>query len=255
MKRLLLPIALVLVVGLAVVASVTPAQSQSGNLWGADYWNNPNWSGSPVMTQQISFISLDWGYGSPGSNVPADNFTARFNTDAFFNGTTYYFTVVADDEFALIVDGNTVFDTRGRGQSGKSFTIPVAMWQGQHRIEVLYREFTQLAYVFVNWSTCSNCAPPTPAPPGQLWPSLPPSEKSVITEFGDFTPCIQNNWHQKECFIPTWNLDYGSISMENQIQSWRQCGPADSVQTFFISPERPAVNYKCSKTLAGWFPD
>jgi hypothetical protein len=129
------------------------------------------------------------------------------------------------------------------------------MWQGQHRIEVLYREFTQLAYVFVSWSTCSTCTTvPTPVPPGQVWPSLPASQTSVVTEFGDFTPCIQNNWHQKECFIPTWNLDYGSIAMENQIQSWNVCGPADIEQTFFVSAQQPAQTFRCSKTLAGWFP-
>lgn len=254
MKRLL-PIALVLSVGLAVLVSATPVQSQSGNLWGADYFNNPNWQGPAVLTQQINLVNLDWGFGSPGRAVPADNFTARFNTDAFFYGTTYFFTIVADDEVALFVDGRLVFDTRGRGQSGKSFTVPIAMTQGHHRIVVDYREFTQLAYVFVSWSTCANCPPPTPGPPGQIWPNLPASQTNVTTEFGNFTPCIQNGWHQAECFVPTWNIDAGSIRMERQIEVWTPCSPADSVQTFFVNPQTPDRAYRCSRTLAGWYPN
>ena len=112
--KLLLIAALVATV-VTMAVSGAPVTAQSGNTWTADYFNNPNWSGSPVFTQWASFVSFDWGYGSPSSAVPVDNFSARFVTDAFFYTGTYNFSIVADDEAVVIVNGVTVFDSRGRG--------------------------------------------------------------------------------------------------------------------------------------------
>ena len=82
--------------------------------------------------------------------MQADNFSARADhRTAFFYAGTYQFSAVADDEIAVIIDGVTYLkDTRGQAQSGKSFAFNVAMWQGTHRIEVLYREFTVDTYIY-----------------------------------------------------------------------------------------------------------
>jgi hypothetical protein len=263
MKRILLT-ALVLAGILAVVIGTVPATAQSGNTWQADYWNNPDWSGNPVMTQWVPLISFDWGYGSPGPAVPADNFSARYMTTAFFYAGNYTFTLVADDEVVLIVDGNTLVDTRGRGQSGKSLAVTIPMWQGDHRIEVWYREFTVTAYVFVNWTFNGTAPGPTPTPPpggsGNIYglPGLPANQNPPLTtQFGDYTPCMQQNIHQVNCFVSNgaWDApNEGSIAMEPQIQAWTVCQPADQVKPYYISPQVPTKNYVCSRTLAGWFP-
>ncbi len=254
MKRLLftstmLCLCLILMVGLM------PAMAQSGNSWRADYFNNPDWAGAPVMTGFFSFVSFDWGFGSPSPAVPADNFTGRFTTDAFFYAGTYNFSLIADDEMVLIIDGVTFLDTRGQGQSGKPFNIAVSMWQGTHRVEVMYREWTQTAYVFVNWALGGT--PPPPPPTGPQFPPLPPSASSVVTQFGDYTPCLQQQIHQSNCFVSdgAWDSpNLGSIQMEQQIESWVVCTPPDQVSTFYVSPEFPNRDYVCSRTLAGWFP-
>ena len=74
MKRILLSAALVAVC-LAALVGVSPARAQSGNTWRIDYFNNPNWAGSPVTTQWNSLIAFNWGFGSPSPAVPVDNFT------------------------------------------------------------------------------------------------------------------------------------------------------------------------------------
>ena len=129
MKRILLSAALVAVL-LAALVGALPVGAQSGNTWRIDYFNNTNWAGSPVTTQWNSLIAFNWGFGSPSPAVPVDNFTGRMTTDAFFYAGTYQFSAVADDEVALIIDGVTRLDTRGQGQSGKSFTLNIPMWQG-----------------------------------------------------------------------------------------------------------------------------
>jgi hypothetical protein len=253
MKRILLSAALVAVL-LAALVGALPVGAQSGNTWRIDYFNNTNWAGSPVTTQWNSLIAFNWGFGSPSPAVPVDNFSGRMTTDAFFYAGTYQFSAVADDEVALIIDGVTRLDTRGQGQSGKSFTLNIPMWQGMHRVEVLYREFTQTAYVFVNWSLLGSGGV-TPVPPVATFPPLPPSASSVQTQFGNYTPCLQQNIHQANCFVSdgAWDSpNLGSIQMEPQIASWNVCA-ANAISTFTNANQVPQ-EFVCSRTLAGWFP-
>ena len=138
MRRVLVVLLLVALCLVALPRDTAPVSAQSGNLWTAYFYNNQDWAGNPSLTQTLSFISYNWGYGSPGANIPTDYFTARFVTDAFFYAGTYTFTVTADDEIALRVDGVTYVDTRGAGQSGKTFTVSVPMtYQGNHHVEIL----------------------------------------------------------------------------------------------------------------------
>ena len=172
MKRILLSAALVAV---CLAALAAPALAQSGNTWTINYYNNTDWAGYPVMTQYSPYISFNWGTGSPGPAVPADNFSARMTTDAFFYAGTYQFSAVADDEMTVIIDGVTYLDTRGKAQSGKSFAFNVSMWQGNHRIEVLYREFTVDAYIYLSWLYLSGETTPPPPPTESTYPPVPPS--------------------------------------------------------------------------------
>jgi len=263
MKRLI-PLVVIAALCLTGLGGATPTAAQSGNVWRLDYYNNLDWAGSPVTTAFNSFVAFDWGYGSPSPAVPVDNFTGRFTTDAYFYAGNYTFTLTADDEVALIVDGVTLLDTRGAGASGKTFTVNFGMWEGMHRIEALYREYTQLAYVYINWAYGKPGTTPPP-PPTQPTPVPPPanncqpqSATSVQTEFGDYTPCIQQGLHQSACFQSNgaWNApNMGSIETEPQIVIWGNCTP-DSWTNFPIScdPNVPQQSYKCSKTGAGWFP-
>jgi hypothetical protein len=187
--------------------------------------------------------------------MPQDNWTARLNTDAFFYNGYYTFTVIADDEVAVLINGATYVDTRGKGQSGKQITFTVPMGQQTYHIEVLFREFTETAYLFVNWAL--GTTPPPPPTPGQTAPSLPANQATIVTQFGDYTPCMQQNIHQSNCFVSdgAWDSpNLGSIQMEPQIRSWVNCSPADVEQTFFVNQQEGNKAFKCSKTLAGWFP-
>jgi hypothetical protein len=231
-----------------------PVLAQSGNQWRIDFYNNPNWAGAPVYTQFNYQASSNWGTGSPGPNVPADNFTARFTTTAFFYSGVYRFTVTADDEFVLIIDGVTYMDTRGAGLSGKQMVVDVPMTQGYHNIQIDYREFTGNAYIFVDWSLL-GAPPATPVPPTA--PNTPVnSATSVQTRYGDYTPCIQQRIHQVNCFHSdgAWDSpNEGSIQMEPQIVVWGNC-TANTVQTMQLYVNQPPQSAACSKTEAGWFP-
>ena len=83
---------------------------------------------------------------------------------------------------------------------------------------------------------------------------MPPSSSKVVTQYGDYTPCIQQNIHQSNCFVSdgAWDSpNLGSIQMEPQITSWNIC-VADTTETY-TNPNGQPQSYNCSKTLAGWF--
>ncbi len=124
MKRLLHRsiVALILVALCAApLFSAAPALAQSGNVWQVSYFNNPNWAGAPVFSQPAGIVSFNWGSDTPpGPNMPAQNWSARFNTTAFFYAGLYRFQIQADDAFVLIVDGVTYMSTVGRRTAGQS---------------------------------------------------------------------------------------------------------------------------------------
>lgn len=259
MRRILITTLLVAMMLVPSMAS-NAVSAQSGNTWTGFYFNNTDWSGVPVFTQTTQLVSFNWGTGSPGPAVPVDNFTATYETDAFFNAGTYRFTVTADDEVTLIVGGVTYLDTRGQGQSSKTFTVDVPFTvAGTQHVTVFYREFTQLAYIYVDWQIVKGgggTPPPPPPPPSNQ--CSPQSASSVRTEFGDYTPCIQSGQHQSACFQSNgaWNApNMGSIETEPHIQIWGNCTP-DEWTSFKMScdPDQPPQRFKCSKTGAGWFP-
>ena len=265
MKRLLI-LATVIVTCLASLVTAQPVAAQNGNQWRVDYYPNLDWAGYPAATFATGLVAFNWGSNPPAYGMPAQDWTARMTTDAFFYAGLYRFTVQADDEIALFIDGVTYLDTRGQGQSGKTFTIDIPLNQNYHRVQVDFRQYSGAAYLYVNWvySKGAGTQPPTqlpaPLPPSGSQPApgtMPmPSPPSVVTQFGDYTPCIQQNLHQSQCFQSNGAWDspnMGSIEMEPKIVLWGNC-QSDSIQTIQLYQNTPPQAAKCSKTEAGWYP-
>lgn len=251
MRRLLM-LAAVAALCLALLVPA-PAVAQNSATWTINYFNNTDWAGFPVFTTFTNTAAFNWGGASPAPGVGGENWTATLTSTPWFSPGISRFTVQADDEFVLVVDGITYLDSRGRGQSGKTLTVDIPLLQGSHSVVVHYRQYTQASYLFVSWAIVKNLAPaPAPVPPGTPAPSAP----SVVTEFGDYTRCIQQGLHQSQCFQSNgaWDApNMGSIEMEPQIIVWRQCAP-DEVVTMQLFANQPAQQAKCSKTGAGYYP-
>ena len=82
--------------------------------YSAEYFANRNLQGAPVLTRTDDAVDFNWGGGTPGDGVPADNFSARWTKSlALEEAGTYKFTVTGDDGFRLYVDGQS-----GAGQVG-----------------------------------------------------------------------------------------------------------------------------------------
>ena len=268
MKRFLLISAVVVAAALLLFAGVTTisahnhTQQSAINNWQMSFYPNQDWEGYPVYTQYSNSMNYNWGGQSPAPNVPPSYWSLRSTMDAYFYGGDYQFSVLADDEFVFFIDNVIYMDTVNQGLSGKKviFTVPVS--QGYHTLRIDYRQFTGPSYIYTDWAYIKPGGG-TPLPPAArpLPAPLPPeSAASVQTRYGDFTPCIEQGLHQAECFHSdgAWNSpNRGSVQMEPKITIWGNCEPADSdvVWTVDVTTD-PMITrpFRCSKSLAGWFP-
>ncbi|MCB0166483.1 MAG: PKD domain-containing protein [Anaerolineae bacterium] len=118
--------------------------------WKAEYFNNVDLAGSPVLVRNESSINHDWGNGSPGSAVQADNFSARWTRRQSFEGGDYIFRLRSDDGVRVWVDNNLVYDHWQDGDTGNlEFETNIA--GGVRDLKVEYYERTGLARIELGW--------------------------------------------------------------------------------------------------------
>jgi len=130
---------------------------QPGQAWSGEFFNGVDLAGPPIYTTTYpaSGLNLNWGQGSPGGAVPADNFSARFmrtiNVPSELAEGVYTFYARADDGFRFYVDNTLIFD-QWDAFVNQTFTAPVTLLNGPHVLKFEYREFTMDALVFLTWS-------------------------------------------------------------------------------------------------------
>ena len=129
------------------------AIAQQGVVWESKFYNNGLLQGPEIIRRQDSAIAFNWGQGSPGSKVNADNFTARFGTDVYLPEGSYRFYVLADDGVQLFVDfNNLIINTFNQPRPGQLLTADIRLGAGTHHLQLDYREVTGDAYVFLSWA-------------------------------------------------------------------------------------------------------
>lgn len=154
-KRLLIALALLaLVVG---SAALTAVPATAAGKWFAEYFDNISLSGSPVRTRYDDPLKFDWGYGSPHSDIPADNFSARWTRDEWFMGGTYRFWVVSDDGVRVWVGGQLVVD-EWRDRLPGVITADRYIAPGVHPVRVEYYEHLGSALIAVSWDRVAGGA-------------------------------------------------------------------------------------------------
>ena len=125
--------------------------------WYTEYFANDNLSGGPALTRYESGLHFEWGAGSPGTGVPADNFSARFTRDKWFEGGTYRFSYRSDDGIRLWVGDTLVIDD-WRDRSDTWSIVDRYIAQGTYRVRVEYYERGGNAALQVGWAKTSGGA-------------------------------------------------------------------------------------------------
>ncbi|MGH2594114.1 MAG: PA14 domain-containing protein, partial [Anaerolineae bacterium] len=107
--------------------------------WKGEYFANRDLSGAPAITRNDQVINFDWGNASPGQNVPADGFSARWSRSLTFPAGVTRFVVRADDGVRLSVDGTRVID-EWHDTSSVTYEKDVNLAAGTHAVVLEYYE-------------------------------------------------------------------------------------------------------------------
>jgi hypothetical protein len=137
--------------------------------WRGQYWGNPNLSGPPALVRNDIAVDFNWGLGAPASNLPPDNFSARWTRIQNLDAATYRFHLGMDDGARLWVDGVLVIDQWHDG-SYRETTADLALVQGAHDLRVDYYEHLGSAQVRLWWERVSG--PVYPDWRGEYWSNM-----------------------------------------------------------------------------------
>jgi uncharacterized protein YgiM (DUF1202 family) len=122
-----------------------PSSVTSGP-WTAQYYANPSLFGSPTLIQSESNPSRDWGFGSPVSSIPSDNFSARWTSIQTLNAGTYELRVRADDGFRVAIDG-VFYLNEWHNATGQTYTTNVTLSAGQKSFLIEFYEASGAAFL------------------------------------------------------------------------------------------------------------
>jgi hypothetical protein len=117
--------------------------------WQAEYFDNQDLSGEPLLTQTHERLDFNWGFGGPSPAMPRDDFAIRWTTRRAFESGRYTFTTYSDDGVRLYVDGRRVLDSWRPMRGYRSVTLDLSA--GEHTIVLEYFEERGIALVWLNW--------------------------------------------------------------------------------------------------------
>jgi hypothetical protein len=123
----------------------------------AQYFNNVNLSGDPVLTRTDATVNFNWSTGSPGNGVNADNFSVRWTGKIQApKSETYTFRTSSDDGVRLWINGTLVIDN-WTDHTWTDNTAKIAMVAGHsYDIRMEYYERAVTAVAILRWSSPST---------------------------------------------------------------------------------------------------
>lgn len=111
----------------------------SFSAWRGEYFANPDLADAPLFVRDDPEISANWGDGSPGYGLPADNFSIRWSRRLTLEAGRHNFWAYADDGVRVYVDGRLVIDA-WHDSSAERYDGTIDLDAGEHRIVVEYYE-------------------------------------------------------------------------------------------------------------------
>ncbi len=125
-----------------------------GTGWKAEYFNNTDVSGTPVLTRTDPEINLDWGGGSPAPEIHENQFSARWTGCLEVPaGGVYTLTTRSDDGVRVWVDDQLVIDA-WTDQANVEHAATVSLAGGvRYPVRVEYYDEYSAARIALYWQT------------------------------------------------------------------------------------------------------
>jgi LysM repeat protein len=118
---------------------VPPPPPPPAGTWLAQYYNNRDLAGAPVLERREANLSFNWGFSSPAPSVFPDNFSARWTRTFNMAGGTYRIAIRTDDGARVYIDGILVIDA-WKIQAVTSYSADVVLAAGNRTFTVEYFE-------------------------------------------------------------------------------------------------------------------
>lgn len=141
---------LLLLLAAQPLSAAVEAPSESDLYWRAEYWNNTDLHGVPVVQRSEAAVDHDWGDGSPHPDIHADRFSARWTRYVDVDPGIYRFTATSDDGLRLWVDDRLLVD-QWYEHGPLTGSAEIYLGAEHHRVVVEYFEETGGALVRVDW--------------------------------------------------------------------------------------------------------
>ncbi|MEK7570829.1 MAG: PA14 domain-containing protein [Patescibacteria group bacterium] len=106
----------------------------------AEYFDNINLTGTPVLTRQDAQINFNWGATtSPDPLIAVDNFSVRWTKQKQFAAGDYQFILKSDDGVRFWIDDQLLVDD-WTDHAEKVHTPTVTLTEGMHTVKLEYYE-------------------------------------------------------------------------------------------------------------------
>ncbi|MFN8490614.1 MAG: PA14 domain-containing protein [Caldilineaceae bacterium] len=154
--------------------------------WKGEYWSNRKLDGDPTLVRNDSDIDFDWGNAAPASNLPADDFSARWTRRVTFRAGLYRFSAQADDGIRFYLDDDLLIDEWHTNNGNTVYTAEVAL-DGRHRLKVEYYERGGDALVEFAWQRIATATPTPTVLFTPTWTPIP-TATATVPPTPTFTP-------------------------------------------------------------------
>ena len=128
------------------------------NQYLAEYFNNRDLDGEPVLSRCEEVINNNWGSGSPGDGIDSNNFSVRWTGQVQFDASSYVFRTTADDGVRFWLDGEMMTDA-WKPQSETTYASRKSLKAGNHEIKVEYFEAYGNAVAKLSWEQVIDSCP------------------------------------------------------------------------------------------------
>lgn len=145
--------------------------------WLAEYFNNRDLSGTPVLVTREPDPTHDWGETPPNSRLSDSNYSVRWTRNISLAGGVYRLRVVADDGVRVYID-NTLMIDEWHISTGETFIKDFSLSSGVHLFRVEYFEVGGTSYIQYSLTGGSS---PTPVPQQPQQPQNPTGATAIVT--------------------------------------------------------------------------
>lgn len=129
--------------------------------WRAEFFNNRDLVGSPVVAREDREINFDWGGGAPATGVNADGFSARWTRTLDLPAGNYRFRLTVDDGARLWVNNALIID-QWRDQVATTHTSDIYLPGGATPLRLEYYDSRGGAVLRLAWERTDQSAAPAP---------------------------------------------------------------------------------------------